>query len=480
MKKVLNIIFITIFFGMCAVPLIGILLGHKNVNAEKRALAPAPQLITKDGVNTEYTREFDDYFTDNFAFRPNLVTLYAELNSALLGESISDQVIIGKDDWLFFEPTLGDYMKTGALSGNAISRLADTLEMQRDYVESRGAAFIFTVAPNKASIYGQYMPDRYMVLGSANNVENLFSQLDARGFEYVDLFKALRGSETQLYHKLDTHWNNAGALVGYNALLGRVSQLKPEFTFNTHNELTPTLEKTWEGDLSGMLYPAAGLLDGQYVYAIEKEYKTDQPMRSLEDLTIMTQSDNGKLDLVMFRDSFANALIPLMSNEFASISYSRSVPYDYSFLNEDTDVVILEIVERNIPEMLGSAPLMPAPQTQISAALKPADMDIKLETQDLGDYIKIAGIALPPGYGSDKDYNIFIRLSSGGKSYTFKPFPILEKDQFEDYADNANAAFSMMAAKNELPPGDYTVEVIVTDGKEYYIDSAEGVVSPGR
>jgi hypothetical protein len=480
MKKALYIVFITIFFGMCAAPLAGTLLGYKNINAEKRTLASAPEVFTKNGFNAEFTREFDDYYTDNFAFRTNLVTLYAEMNSELLGESISDQVIIGKDGWLFFEPSLNDYMKTGTLSGNEIRRLADTLEMERDYTEGRGAAFIFTVAPNKASVCGQYMPDRYKVLGKKSNVENLSRQLDGIGFEYVDLYGILRGGDMQLYHKLDTHWNNAGALAGYNALLGKVKESKPGFSFDKHENIVPRLEKTWQGDLSGMLYPAAGLLDEQYVYGIEKKYTTDRPMRSLEDLTIKTQSENETLDLVMFRDSFANALIPLMSNEFSSITYSRAVPYDYSLLDEDTDVVILEIVERNIPEMLGSAPLMPAPETEITADLTPADMDIKLETQDSEDYIKIAGIALPPGYGADKDYDIFIRLSGGGEAYTFKPFPILEKNMFEGYDDNGNAAFSMLAAKNDLPPGEYTIEAIAADGKEFYIDSAGALVIQRR
>lgn len=480
MKKALNIIFITIFFGMCAVPLAGILFGHKNVNAEKRELASAPQVFTKEGFNAEFTREFDDYFTDNFAFRPDLVTLYAELNSALTGESISGQVIIGKEGWLYFEPELNDYMKTGVLSDNEIRRLAETLVMERDYVEGRGAAFIFTVAPNKASVYGQYMPDRYIVLGVKSNVENLYQQLDGKGFKYVDLFKVLRNGEIQLYHKLDTHWNNAGALIGRNALLGRVKELMPEFSFDTYQELTPRLERTWGGDLSGMLYPAAGMLDDQYVYDIDKKYTTDRPMRSLEDLLIKTQSDNGTADLVMFRDSFANALIPMMSNDFESVTYSRAVPYDYSLLNEDTDVVILEIVERNIPEMLDRAPLIPAQlispmEAGISESID-ADMDITVKTEDKGDYIKIAGVALPPGYRNDKDYDIFIRLCSESEAsvlFYLKPFPILEKDLFEGYEDKANAAFSMIMDKNNLPPGEYSVDVIVADGKEYYIDSAE-------
>lgn len=480
MRKVLNVVFITIFFGLCAVPLAGMLLGYKNINTEKRVLATAPDVFTEDGFNIDFPKEFDNFFSDNFAFRPNFITAYASMNAAIFGESTSDQVIIGKDGWLFFEPEVNDYMKVYTLSDNAVRRLVDTLKIEREYVESKGAAFIFTVAPNKSSIYGQYMPQRLSVLGSKNNAEKLYQQLDAQGFDYVDLHSLLRGNDMQLYHKFDTHWNNAGALIGYNALLGRVKELKPEFSFDSHEELVPSLEKTWQSDLSGMLYPAAGILDDQYVYDIEKKYTTEKPLKSLEDLTIKTKSEQGALDLLMFRDSFANALIPMMSNEFASITYSRAVPYDYSLLTDDTDVVILEIVERNIPELLDRAPLMPAPKAELSSDLKPADMDIKIETQDMGDYIKLAGIAMPPGYNSGNDYDIYIRLTGGGETYTFKPFPILEKEQFKEFAANANAAFSMIVDKNNLPPGEYNVEVIVSDGKEYYIDGAGVSVKPGR
>ncbi len=484
MKKAVNIIFIVLFFGFCAVPLIGMLLGHKNVNAEKRALAAAPAVFTKDGFNAGFTREFDDYFTDNFAFRTNLVTMYAGLNAALLGESVSDQVIIGKDGWLFFEPTLNDYMKINTLSRNDIYRLAKTLEIQSRWLGERGIPFIFTAAPNKASIYGQHMPDRFKPLGETGNVEMLYAALkDFTNVEVVCCTPAIdepRGGGAQLYHKLDTHWNNTGALLAYKELLGSIKELVPDFDFDAYEGLTPVIQKTWQGDLSAMLYPAAGILDEQADYGIAKDYSTQRPMKSLEDILIKTQSESGRLNLLMFRDSFANALIPIMSSEFESVTYSRAVPYDYSLLSEDTDVVIMEIAERNIPNLLKKAPLMPAPAAEISEAISPSDMRITMTTKDMWDYIKITGIALTPGYSADNDYDIYVRLSLNGQEYTFEPFPVLEEDYLDEYAGNENAAFCMLIQKDALPPGEYKTEVIVSHGGQYLSCEADSCVSHHR
>ncbi len=476
MKKALSIAFITLFFAMCAVPLIGRIFGYVNVNSEKRALAEAPAVFNEGGFNEGFTREFDDYFTDNFAFRPNLVTMYAYMNEGLLKESISDQVIIGKDGWLFFEPTLDDYLKVNTLSENDIYRLTKTLDLQRRWLEGRGVAFLFTAAPNKASLYGQYMPDRLKPIGSMSNVEMLYQQLQNTPVNYIDLHSELRGREEQLYHKLDTHWNGTGALIAYNVILGSVKELIPEFEFDSHKGALPVVERTWEGDLSAMLYPAAGMLDEQADYAIEKEFTTKRPMKSLEDITIQTKSEYGKLRLLMFRDSFANALIPILSNEFASVTYSRAVPYDYRLMDEGADVVIMEIAERNIPNMLKKAPLMQALEAELTDEPVPADIEITLDIKDTKDYVKLTGIALPPGYSAGENYDYYVRLSMGGQYYTFEPFPILEEGYFEEYADKSNAAFSMILYKGTLPPGEYSVQVIVSHSGRYLIDEA-GYVS---
>jgi hypothetical protein len=466
MKKVAGIAFIALFFALCAVPLVGLILGYENANAEKRALAQAPELFREEGFNVEFTREFDDYYSDNFAFRPNLVTLYAQVNAALFAQSASDQVIVGRDGWLFFTPTLKDYEHMGMMSEDEISRLVKTLAIQQAWLENRGVDFIFTVAPNKASLYGQYMPERYIVSNARSNAEMLGDALPGSGVNYVNLFDALSGSDVQLYHKLDTHWNNTGALTAANMLLSRLKELNPEFEYVPFDLAGYTVEMGWHGDLGAMLYPTANLLDAQHAYGIEKRYTGR--FQSPEDIIIRTACGEGSLDLLMMRDSFANALILPLSNTFSTVTYSRAVPYDYFQLTADMDAVILEIAERNLPNMILQAPLLPAPPVPLPEEIQPAEMQTAFIAEDEGDYIRISGYALPPGYAPHKSYDICVRLAADGKEYGFMPFPI----SAPEYADHANAAFTLRIEKSALPEGEYALDVVLWDGMRYMADTA--------
>ena len=478
MKKSIGIVFAVLFFGLCLLPSLGIFSGKINVNSEKRMLAVMPDVITDKGINGGFTKQYDDYFTDNFAFRSDLITLDAFLYAGVFGQSVSDQVIVGKDGWLFFEPTVNDYKKINVLSDNEIYRLYRTLCIQKSYLENRGIGFIFTAAPNKASIYGEYMPDRYLIEGSRNNFEKLSALFAENNFDYVNLHEVLRsGREAgslQLYHKMDTHWNNAGAILAYNALLTKVGTLDNSFHFNSDMNPKPRMEISWHGDLSGMLYPTANLPDMQYIFDVKKEYKALHPIKSWEDLTIQTTCPGGSLDLLMFRDSFANALIPLLSNAFASVNYSRAVPYDYTQIDAGTDVVILEIAERNLPDIIMEAPVLPANQIDLKVSPVQAGLETKVKTGDQGGFIRIAGLAVLPQYSQDANYDIYIRLQSGEKTYTFETFPILEDGYFPGDEDKANAAFSMLLDKNSLPEGEYLMTAIVYDQTGYSIGPVSG------
>ena len=51
------------------------------------------------------------------------------------------------------------------------------------------------------------------------------------------------------------------------------------------------------------------------------------------------------------RDSFGNALYKFFSDDFKNVTVSRAVPYDMSSVG-DYDVIVVEIVERNIKNLL--------------------------------------------------------------------------------------------------------------------------------
>ncbi len=67
----------------------------------------------------------------------------------------------------------------------------------------------------------------------------------------------------------------------------------------------------------------------------------------------------------MYRDSYGEAILPYMAECFNTAEFSRSEAYDLSGVGEG-DTVIVEIVERNLDRLQKYAPVMAAPEADIS------------------------------------------------------------------------------------------------------------------
>ncbi|MBR1456343.1 MAG: hypothetical protein IJ594_04175, partial [Oscillospiraceae bacterium] len=170
MKKTLAIITVALFLLVCLIPSLGMLVLGESGPAANEILAAAPKLTTRSGdFNAEVLSDTAAYIADRFALRQELVTAWSRLNAGLLRSSAEEQVVLGREGWLYYSSTLDDY--TGqALSDAQLRRIAQNLAAIQAYVEARGARFLFTVAPNKNSLYPQYMPARFEARHETSNV----------------------------------------------------------------------------------------------------------------------------------------------------------------------------------------------------------------------------------------------------------------------------------------------------------------------
>ena len=147
------------FLAVCLVPSAGMLLLPEGEAAANQALAPAPQVFRADGsFNTQVLDEVTDYVADHFAFRQEMITAGAALDAAVFHVSAEEDVVLGREDWLFYRETLEDYLRTAPLGEQQLFGAARTLALLREYAQSRGAELYVTVAPNKASLYPEYLP----------------------------------------------------------------------------------------------------------------------------------------------------------------------------------------------------------------------------------------------------------------------------------------------------------------------------------
>lgn len=374
------LLYCVLFISVCLTPLLGLLFGLDSPNLEKRTLAQKPSWTTDDKFNLSFTSQFDSYFTDQFTFRSWLIGGWHSINQILLQRSGSSRVIAGKEGWLFYQDTLDDYLGDPVLDSIALKRLDRVLFLQQEWLANQGIPFIFVVVPNKNTIYPEWMPDHYQPIRSEGNLEQWMNTRSA--LAQIDLTATLRtdalaNRQTVLYHQTDSHWNNLGAARAADAMLAAMHDLLPELPADSLADQVWQPRQDWQGDLAVMLDPSGPAPDWQYYPEAPEPFRYVRPIKSLEDIKILTTAPDGRYHLLMFRDSFANALIPMLSPRFAQVTYSRALPYDYSLVvstqkvsanNPLTDVVVLEIVERNLPLLLETPPRMPASLIQADGA----------------------------------------------------------------------------------------------------------------
>lgn len=352
MKKTVIAVFIIICFiplvVMSAVP--GI-----DKNYENRPLSRFPARFDKT-----FPEAFQNYFTDNFGLRSAFISTASVIASKLFTDTLNKKVILGKDGWLFFDQTVDDYLGRDSLTDLEVKRLSRILAVMSKYLHSRGIDFYFMPVPNKNSIYPQYMPKRYSKarLSSPSALIRLTDELIKDGTGIIDLLSEFKtGSDKiPLYHRKDTHWNTKGAYIASTMILNQL-----DMPYTSVEDASFHIQKDHYGDLQKMLTPAFRILDDQIYIDRILDYSYLSNFRTFDDPVIITQAEGCAKTLLMYRDSFANSLIPLLSGHFSNAYYYRHFPFDHSLIDEhQPGVVIAQIAERSLRDLLTTPPVYPS------------------------------------------------------------------------------------------------------------------------
>ncbi len=442
-KKAACALFTALILLICLIPWEGLFLRGGTAAGGRENLAPLPSVRGRQGgLNADYPAQLQRYAEDNHGFRREMITAWSELNARYLGTSIAESVVLGRDGWLYFADTLPDYAGTAPMTERELFSAARNLALVQEYCRSQGAEFLFTVAPNKSSLYPEHMPG-ITASSAPHDAERLAALLAEDGTAYLDLFALFREQGETLYFRTDSHWNSRGAALAADALnraLGRESGYSGG----------PFVPADYRGDLYEMLYPAGEALDTDQAYGGGLDFDYEAPIRSAENLTIMTRG-GGEGSLVMFRDSFGNLLYPYLADSFESALFSRSMPLRLDLAAErEADCVAVELVERNLRYLVRNVPVMPAPRRQaVESARGEGYVPLAREAaEDLPGFALLSGtLPAPP----DDRSPVLVNTADGGCYEAF----LLEDGGFGLYlpeeAEPENAVFYRGGQAVRLP-----------------------------
>lgn len=343
MKKLYVLIFTAIcIFPLATFPFAG------NQNAESASSVKAtPELVKQGKLNTDFFKDCGDYFSYNFGFRQNYVTANAYLKSGIFHTSDEDNVVMGKDGWLYYGSSMNDFYGYPTMSDKDIDTAVTNLEAIQKKCADNGIRFVFTIAPNKNSLYPQYITTKYRRTPDRKNAVRMIAALEKSDVNFVNLYDLFGEQNEVLYHKTDSHWNNRGAALVNKALFDSVGKEVTDYTnvpYQKRNDFT--------GDLFSMLYPTEKGTDPEYYYQVKRAYTYDAPIESTFDPEIETTNTSKKGSLVMFRDSFGNSLLPFAADEFGKAYFTREEPFDVDeAISRGADTVVVEICERNLSHL---------------------------------------------------------------------------------------------------------------------------------
>ena len=344
-----------------SLPLVGLLrsLDANFALEENRTLASRPELNWNARQLAQFPASFEAFFNDHFGFRKRLIYWLNVAKVAAFHVSPSPKVVLGQNGWLFYgDADIPYFRAVKPLTPAQLLRWQKRLEERQAWLADRGIPYLLVFAPLKSTVYPQFMPHAYNRIGTESRLDQLVAHMAAHSnVPILDLRGAILAEKSrhQVFYRTDTHWNNRGAYVGYRQIMTALSRWFPELEAIPVSAFEESDYSEPGRDLALILGMRSYFLD-HYVdlrmIATKRAHEV-QPGPAAGKLwtrgpDMLYEQQEARLPrAVMFRDSFATWLIPLLSENFSHVLYSWQYTFDHEIvLRERPDVVIQEMVER--------------------------------------------------------------------------------------------------------------------------------------
>ncbi|BDS14845.1 alginate O-acetyltransferase AlgX-related protein [Aureispira anguillae] len=302
---------------------------------------------------------YDKYYSDNFVLKASLFKSYYAIQTNLFGvNALPRKVVKGNNGWFFlgnsYSNVITESKGIDAFKEEELQKIKKKLLQKKAWLKARNIDFYVAVAPNKHSIYGEELPIQKSQ--QLTKLEQLKALFNPEELNFIDLSDSFPKTPIQrLYHKTNTHWNDYGAYWGYKALASSIKQQYPKLLIPTLDSFELLTEISDQEDLTGMLNIKVKeeriVLQPKNSIAQEKKSTLAVPKNTKNYVFNYTSTAN-KIKVLAFRDSFFTNLMKFMNETFGETVYIWRLFDEEVIKIEQPDIVILEIIERDLDNLL--------------------------------------------------------------------------------------------------------------------------------
>ncbi|MDO4379868.1 MAG: DHHW family protein [Clostridia bacterium] len=297
--------------------------------SENRVLKKFPAFSISAVTDGSFMKNFETYFNDQFPLRDKLIAFKTKFERSL-GKTEENGVYIGKDNFLFEAPTKPDEEK--------IKELTDAITAFSQKNKKLKKAFI--LSPNATDIIPEKLPKGLKIEDRSENFKTIQKSLS--NFSWVDCkasFEKYDKKDT-LFYRTDHHWTTRGAYLAFKGLSDewKLGAKGKDYSFFTVSDsFQGTLSSSSAvGDATDKIeicvpkkeagkYTVLYESSGRKTATLFEEEKLNQKnqyevfLGGNYDKVVITTTAETTATLLVFKDSYANCLLPMLTPYFSKI-----------------------------------------------------------------------------------------------------------------------------------------------------------------
>ena len=340
------------------------------LDGENRYLTTRPD-ISLDGImDASFMKSFESYTEDQLYLREAFIELKSLLETACLKQE-NNGIVCGKNGYLF---------EKLMMPGKQINKNEAAI---KNFADSINRDVNVCIVPNSIEINRSLAPVGLRCVNQKKEIDSFYNMLaDMKNVNVIDVYSGLaEHSDEYIYYKTDHHWTTLGAYYGYADIIKSMNGKPVEISTLANNskqvnDFYGTFNSKYKGigiEPDVMTYydiPVESYTVGEKKYdnlydfsKLDTYDKYAMFLYGNEGISVIKSADsNNSVDeakrLVVFKDSYANCMIPFMTYNYDEIIvvdlrfYGESVSnllqqyedadvllmYNFSFFNEDNHI----------------------------------------------------------------------------------------------------------------------------------------------
>ena len=338
-NKVLSVLFVSFLLLFL---FLSIFVSDNEISkTERRKLKNFPKFTTSNMFSRKFMEDFDEYTTDQFIFRDNFRNIKANVNYNIL-KKLDNNGIFVVDDYIF----KSEYR----VNVKSIDNFVTKINYIQKYLTPNNKTYI-SIIPDK----NYYLNDnKYLNL----DYDYLYKEIKKINYKYIELRDIL---ELKDYYRTDTHWKQQNLCKVVNRLGEHLKfSTNCKYSIKTYNDFYGVYlgQSALNLEPDKLIYLVNDTILSSNVYYLENskinKVYIEENLNNLDSydiyldgassyIEIKNIKNNSGKELIIFRDSFASSLAPLLI-EF----YSKITLVDIRYINSNEYLKLIDFNNQDI------------------------------------------------------------------------------------------------------------------------------------